>query len=156
RPGARSARRIRCCFCPSADRLLSGAVVMAIPSWLESLNLRSRKTIGRSARARRGPHAALALEPLEDRLAPASLVTLASFFNGNNGSFPNGGLVPFEDGGVTHLFGTTNAGGAFGRGTVFEEVNGTITVLADFNGANGAYPNGGLVRDGSGNLFGTT
>src|SRR5262249_15945080 len=32
----------------------------------------------------------------------------------------------------------------------------TLTTLASFNGANGYYPSTGLVKDGSGNLFGTT
>jgi uncharacterized repeat protein (TIGR03803 family) len=103
---------------------------------------------------RQTPHR-LMLEPLEDRLAPASLVPLASFFDANNGSGPNGVLIGDGSG---NLFGTTNAGGALGRGTVFEVApNGSISDLVYFNGADGAYPNGGLVRDSSnGNLFGTT
>ena len=49
-------------------------------------------------------------------------------------------------------------GGASGDGTVFEVAagSGTITTLASFNGTNGASPDGGLVEDSSGNLFGTT
>jgi uncharacterized repeat protein (TIGR03803 family) len=59
-----------------------------------------------------------------------------------------------------NLFGTTlylgNTG--VGTGTVFEVAAGSsaVTTLASFNGANGAQPAGPLVRDGSGNLFGTT
>jgi uncharacterized repeat protein (TIGR03803 family) len=57
-----------------------------------------------------------------------------------------------------NLFGTTVGGGAFGVGTVFElsPGSGTLTTLASFNGANGANPYAGLVRDPQGNLFGTT
>ena len=49
-------------------------------------------------------------------------------------------------------------GGANDVGTVFELAagSGAITTLASFNGANGANPAAGLVRDPRGNLFGTT
>jgi uncharacterized repeat protein (TIGR03803 family) len=82
-----------------------------------------------------------------------TITTLASF-NGTNGNSPNGGLV--EDS-LGNLFGTTAYGGTAGDGTVFEVAagSGTITTLASFNGTNGAYPSAGLVRDASGNLFGT-
>src|SRR5208337_1073544 len=62
-----------------------------------------------------------------------------------------------------NLFGTTAYGGPSyyidgGTGTVFEVAagSGSITTLASFDGTNGAGPNGGLVEDSSGNLFGTT
>src|SRR5262249_35148358 len=58
-----------------------------------------------------------------------------------------------------NLFGTTQRGGAGGIGTVFELAAGssTITTLASFQGDT-TYPdpNGDLVRDSHGNLFGTT
>ena len=83
-----------------------------------------------------------------------TITTLASF-TGNNGANPSGGLIEDSSG---NLFGTTNGGGPSGDGTVFEVAagSGTITTLASFNGANGANPQGGLVEDSSGNLFGTT
>jgi uncharacterized repeat protein (TIGR03803 family) len=76
-------------------------------------------------------------------------------FNGSNGRGPNGSLV--EDSGG-NLFGTTYWGGSNGLGAVFEwqKSTGTISVLASFNGANGANPWAGLVQDSDGNLFGTT
>ena len=57
-----------------------------------------------------------------------------------------------------NLYGTTEQGGAYGDGTVFElaKGSGTITTLASFNGANGAFPFAGLIMDSSGNLYGTT
>lgn len=61
-----------------------------------------------------------------------------------------------------NLFGTTEAGGTDGMGTVFEMVNssGTYTekVLYSFLNSNndGQFPYAGLVMDSSGNLFGTT
>ena len=83
-----------------------------------------------------------------------TITTLASF-NGINGVVPQGGLVEDSSG---DLFGTTAAGGSGGGGTVFEVVagSGTITTLASFNGINGVGPQGGLVEDSSGDLFGTT
>jgi uncharacterized repeat protein (TIGR03803 family) len=56
------------------------------------------------------------------------------------------------------MYGTTYLGGASNLGTVFELAHGsgTITTLASFNGTNGAEPIGGLIMDGSGNLYGTT
>jgi uncharacterized repeat protein (TIGR03803 family) len=84
-----------------------------------------------------------------------SITTLASF-NGTNGSTPTSGLIRDSGG---NLYGTTNADGADGDGTVFELAagSGTIATLATFNGSNGANPsNGALIADASGNLFGTT
>ena len=56
-----------------------------------------------------------------------------------------------------NLYGTTALGGANDLGTVFELAAGshTITTLATFDGANGAHPFTGLVRDLRGNLYGT-
>ena len=83
-----------------------------------------------------------------------AITTLASF-NGANGFEPYGSLV--EDG-SGNLFGAATDGGAYGDGDVFEVAAGShaITILASFNGANGQWPQGGLIMDGSGNLFGTT
>jgi uncharacterized repeat protein (TIGR03803 family) len=64
--------------------------------------------------------------------------------------------------GSGNLFGTTNDGGAYGYGTVFElakSLNGyTENVLYSFSGTNGdgANPEADLVMDGSGNIYGTT
>ena len=84
-------------------------------------------------------------------------VTLLSF-NGTNGTNPYSGLTADAAG---DLFGTTNSGGAYGVGTVFELVNDgggayTPVTLLSFNGANGAYPYAGLIADAAGDLFGTT
>src|SRR5262249_19135408 len=83
-----------------------------------------------------------------------TVTTLAAFFTGNNtdGIHPNGRLVLDTNG---NLFGTTGAGGANNLGTVWELAKGssTITILASFNGTNGANPYAGLIQDSSGNLF---
>ncbi len=90
-----------------------------------------------------------------------ALNTLADF-NGTNGAYPYGAeLIADVDG---NLYGTTSGGGDLtlnggrGRGTVFELVasTNTIVTLATFNGANGYGPNAGLIADASGNLYGTT
>jgi len=75
-----------------------------------------------------------------------------------DGQSPAGGLVMDSAG---NLYGTTEDGGAYGAGTVFKlDVNGAETVLHSFlalgMGADGQYPQGTLVMDGSGNLYGTT
>ena len=82
--------------------------------------------------------------------------------NPSDGYYPYAGLVLDSNG---NLYGTTQNGGAYNSGTVFElspsEGGWTETVLHTF-GANtgctnfGAYPVGGLVFDQHGNLFGGT
>jgi uncharacterized repeat protein (TIGR03803 family) len=83
-----------------------------------------------------------------------AITTLASF-NGSDGRDPEAGLTMDASG---DLYGTTYLGGAYGDGSVFELASGgsTITALASFNGSNGRDPDGRLILDGSGNLFGTT
>jgi uncharacterized repeat protein (TIGR03803 family) len=89
----------------------------------------------------------------------ASTPTILLSFNGTDGASPLAGLIADANG---DLFGTTTAGGAGGDGTVFEIANtangyaSTPTILAGFNGSDGADPVGGLIEDANGDLFGTT
>jgi len=56
-----------------------------------------------------------------------------------------------------NLYGTTNAGGTSGMGTVFKMTpSGTITTLYNFSGLDGWNPDGGLVLGTDGNFYGTT
>ena len=58
-----------------------------------------------------------------------------------------------------NLYGTTpfDPYDATGMGTVYKlNPTGKYTVLHSFTGSDGKYPTGGVVRDGSGNLYGTT
>jgi len=57
-----------------------------------------------------------------------------------------------------NLFGTTRHGGKNDGGTLFELVHGagTITTLASFTGPNGQFPDGGLLMDSQGDIFGIT
>jgi uncharacterized repeat protein (TIGR03803 family) len=95
--------------------------------------------------------------------APTTLVTFSP-----SGFYPKAGLIADAKG---DLFGTTSAGGSGGNGTLFEIQNtGTVavpiyasgpTTLVSFgsngsNGSNGELPNGRLIADSNGNLFGTT
>lgn len=88
-----------------------------------------------------------------------SAQSLTTVTNLSYGEFPWGSLLVDASG---NLFGTTGAGGAYGDGTVFEIVNSggvyasTPTTLVEFDDANGAFPEAGLIADANGNLFGTT
>jgi uncharacterized repeat protein (TIGR03803 family) len=58
-----------------------------------------------------------------------------------------------------NLYGVTLAGGDHNDGTIFELRPGThgwtLTTLHSFDGYDGGSPNGGLILDAEGNLFGT-
>ena len=87
--------------------------------------------------------------------APTTLVS----FNGSNGSRPYGSLIADANG---DLFGTTGDGGANGDGTVLEIAKtgagyaSSPTTLVNFNYWDGWRPEGGLIADAHGDLFGTT
>ena len=81
---------------------------------------------------------------------------LYAFKGGNDGNYPNAGLVRDKSG---TLFGTTSTGGSAGDGTVFSiSAAGTETVLFSFtnNTLDGSYPLASLVIDKQGHLYGTT
>jgi uncharacterized repeat protein (TIGR03803 family) len=83
---------------------------------------------------------------------------LYSFTGGNDGADPVAGVISDAAG---NLYGTAGAGGAFGFGTVFELTGSgssrTEQTLYSFQDASdGGIPNGGLIFDTSGNLYGTT
>jgi len=73
----------------------------------------------------------------------------------DDGYTPTGSLVRDAAG---NLYGTTQNGGAANYGTVYKlDKTGKITILYSFAlGADGGLPEGGLVRDTAGNLYGTT
>jgi uncharacterized repeat protein (TIGR03803 family) len=79
--------------------------------------------------------------------------------NGTDGIYPQTGVITDTAG---NLYGTTNMGGPYDLGTVFElspQADGswTETILHGFTGGDdGSEPAGGLIFDASGNLYGTT
>jgi uncharacterized repeat protein (TIGR03803 family) len=78
---------------------------------------------------------------------------------GADGANPIGPTATLLPDGAGNLYGTTAGGGAWGDGNVFKiDKTGKQTVLHSFNNTNGdgSVPNGGLVMDSSGNLYGTT
>jgi uncharacterized repeat protein (TIGR03803 family) len=86
---------------------------------------------------------------------------LYNFTDGKDGGLPDGALVRDAAG---NLYGTASVGGDLpcngggGCGTVFKlDKAGKLTVLYDFEDkSDGAFPEGGLVQDASGKLYGTT
>ena len=102
--------------------------------------------------------------------AASQYKVLYAFKSGNDGNYPSGALV-FDSAG--NLYGTTVMGGgnqqfcaglANGCGTAFMLTHGssggwTESVLHQFQGndsSDGASPNGALIFDSAGNLYGTT
>jgi hypothetical protein len=89
----------------------------------------------------------------------ANTPTTVASFDGSDGSSPVGGLIADASG---DLFGATDGGGASDDGAIFEIVKttdgytGVPTLLASFDGTDGAHPTADLVMDAAGNLFGTT
>jgi len=71
---------------------------------------------------------------------------------GNDGLQPISGVVLDQYGNV---YGCAQYGGAFGGGTLFKlDRTGKFTVLYSFTDNTGSIPNG-VIRDGTGNLYGT-
>ncbi len=91
----------------------------------------------------------------ETVITPSALLNSLYSFN-SNGFSPQGNLIADSSG---NLFGTTNSGGTYNVGAVFELARGsnTITTLASFNpNTDGIDPETSLVLDSNGNIFGTT
>jgi uncharacterized repeat protein (TIGR03803 family) len=85
----------------------------------------------------------------------AQTVTFTSLmsFNQTNGANPVAGLVQGADG---NFYGASEAGGAYGDGTIFQiSPSGIFTNLNSFDGTNGANPRASLLADTNGNFYGT-
>jgi len=80
---------------------------------------------------------------------------LYDFAGGSDGAAPQGRLVRDKSG---NIYGTTSDGGDFGWGTIYKlDKSGVETVLYTFTGGtDGGFPVANLLRDGEGNLYGTT
>lgn len=83
-------------------------------------------------------------------------VLLHSFNGPGDAGLPAGGLVMDK---VGNLYGMSTNGGAYGAGAVYElSVHGNEHLLYSFNPAigDGGYPEGSLIFDDRGNLYGAT
>jgi uncharacterized repeat protein (TIGR03803 family) len=80
---------------------------------------------------------------------------LYSFTGGADGDYPLAGVTLDSAG---NLYGTTFHGGTQGFGVVYKvDTTGQETVLYSFTGgADGGYPEAGVILDATGNLYGTT
>jgi len=94
------------------------------------------------------------------RITPTGVFTVLYGFTGllGNGVSPVAGLVQGIDG---NFYGTTNAGGTSGLGTIYEVTPaGTETTLYEFcsesNCTDGIVPNGGLLQATNGTFYGAT
>jgi uncharacterized repeat protein (TIGR03803 family) len=91
------------------------------------------------------------------KIDPAGNETILHEFLGYtaDGAGPNSNLIIDQSG---NLYGTASGGGAFGAGIIYElSSTGVYTILHSFNGkSGGANPQTGVIRDGKGNLYGTT
>ncbi len=90
--------------------------------------------------------------------APPPSTAYQVLYNFNGGA---GGGSPYDSGLISNaignlLYGTTYYGGANGYGTVYNITKtGAINLLHSFTGADGEYPNAGVIFDSAGNLYGT-
>lgn len=88
---------------------------------------------------------------------PAKRKVVLSFAGGSSGETPNTKLISDSSG---DLFGTTESGGTSNDGTVFELVKTgkkySETVLHSFGGSDGVNPEGTLLLNASGVIYGTT
>jgi len=91
-------------------------------------------------------------------IPPSHAQTFSVIHNFTGGSDGGNPLAGFAIDAAGYLYGTTNAGGASGMGTVFKVTGkGKEIVLHSFTGgADGANPESSLVMDVARNLYGTT
>ena len=86
--------------------------------------------------------------------ADAQQYTVLHAFAESDGQDPLAGLVQGSDG---NFYGTTDAGGTGGNGTVFKITPaGALTTLHSFSGSDGRNPPATLVQGTDGNFYGTT
>lgn len=82
--------------------------------------------------------------------------TVVHSFTRSDGAYPQYGRLTMDAGG--NIYGVTEYGGAFNKGALYKlSKSGELTVLHSFKGGkDGCLPYGSVVRDGHGNLYGTT
>ncbi len=85
----------------------------------------------------------------------SAFALLRSFGANTTGNAPQGTVIRGIDG---KLYGMTNLGGGGGQGVIFSfnPTNSKYSVLKNFDGINGGYPNGSLLQAKDGKLYGVT
>jgi uncharacterized repeat protein (TIGR03803 family) len=102
------------------------------------------------------PASAFAFALFAAQHARAQSFTVVHSFAGSDGSGPLAGLIINKQG---VMYGVASGGGQYGQGVVFKaNATGKEMVLHNFAGgtSDGSSPEGRLVMDGAGNLYGTT
>lgn len=92
------------------------------------------------------------------KITPAGTLTtlysFCAFANCADGQEPTAGLVQGRNG---NFYGTTQFGGVYDGGTVFEITQtGKLSTLHNFNGTDGYSPSGALIQASNGNFYGET
>jgi uncharacterized repeat protein (TIGR03803 family) len=87
--------------------------------------------------------------------AAGKLTTIHNFIaNGTDGYSPYGGLMLATNG---NLYGTTEEGGSFNAGTIFEITGGSkLSTILSFDSSDGSGPRAGLLQATTGIFYGTT
>jgi uncharacterized repeat protein (TIGR03803 family) len=87
--------------------------------------------------------------------AATTEVVLHNFIGPPKGAYPYAGVILDSAG---NFYGTTYQGGTTGAGVVYKvDYSGNQTALYSFTGgADGGFPQAGVIRDAEGNLYGTT
>jgi len=122
---------------------------------LEGKQVRIMKSKSISLTNQLMPALALVLGLTAGTINAQTFSVVHSFAGAADGANPLNGLTMDGSG---NLYGTTNSGGASNNGVVFKiDTTGVETVLHNFSGGtDGENPQGVLIIDRAGNLFGTT
>ncbi len=85
--------------------------------------------------------------------AQSRSLTVLHYFSGTDGDTPVGSLAMDNAG---HVFGTTETGGKYNAGTLFQWTDAGLTTLWHFDITHGELPFGSVLADTDGNVYGTT
>jgi uncharacterized repeat protein (TIGR03803 family) len=90
------------------------------------------------------------------RILPNGSIAAVHIFSDyfpTDGAEPTGGIILSQDG---YFYGTTEAGGEFGNGTIYKlSTNGDFALLHSFTGYDGSMVRAGLIQGSDGSFYGT-